>query len=155
MAVEVVVRPLRTGDLDALLAGLRQADRDEVIAASGDDIASVLRDSVRSSTMVWVAEIGGELACIFGCAPLDGLLGTRAAPWMLGTDVLDRHPSALMKRCRGYVADMIRQYPHLLNFVDVRNVRSIRWLKRLGFTFYDAMPYGKAGLPFHLFEMRV
>ena len=118
------MRPLRTGDLDALLAGLRQADRDEVIAASGEDIAGVLRDSVRSSTMVWVAEIDGGLACIFGCAPLDGFLGMRAAPWMLGTDLLDRHPSALMKRCRGYVAEMIRQYPHLLNFVDVRNVRA-------------------------------
>lgn len=154
MAVEVEVRPLRAGDVEALLEGMRQADREEVTAASGS-VEHALLEGVRNSNWVQAATIDGGLACIFGCAPLDGLLGRRGVPWMLGTDLLDRHPSALMRHCRGYVAGMTDTYPHLLNFVDARNTRSIRWLKRLGFTVHPATPYGVQQLPFHLFEMKV
>lgn len=154
MAVEVEIRPLREGDIASLLAGMRRADREEVEAASGD-VEGSLVDGVCESNWVLAGTVDGELACIFGLVPLNGLLGRRGVPWMLGTDLLDKHPGALMKRCRGYVALMLRTYPHLLNFVDARNTRSIRWLKRLGFTLHPAAPYGAQQRPFHLFELKV
>jgi hypothetical protein len=30
----------------------------------------------------------------------------------------------------------------------------VRWLRRLGFTLHEAVPYGALGEPFHPFEMR-
>lgn len=153
MAVNVEVRPLQPGDLDELLRDLRQADYDEVLAASGE-VEATVRQSPEHSIWTLVGLMDGKLACVFGLAPLDGLLGRRGAPWMLGTHELDRHPGVLMRRCRGYVTGMLTHYPHLLNFVDARNARSIRWLKRLGFTIHPAIPYGAAQLPFHLFEMK-
>lgn len=154
MAAKIEIRFLRDGDLEALLANIRPADRDEVMASSGK-LEETLVESVRTSNWVVVGLADDELACIFGLAPIDGLLGRRAAPWMLGTPVLDKHPGALMKRCRRYVDGMLHTYPHLLNFVDARNKRSIRWLKHLGFTIHPPVPYGAQQLPFHLFEMKV
>jgi hypothetical protein len=153
LADKVEVRFLQPGDMEVLLANLRQADYDEVLASAGNVERTVLESPGHS---VWSLAflVNGELACVIGLAPLDGLLGRRAAPWMMGTDVLDRHPGALMKVCPRYIAGMLSTYPHLLNFVDARNTRSVRWLKRLGFTLFPAVPYGAAQLPFHLFEMK-
>ena len=123
--------------------------------AAAGSVEWALVESVKASVVLYAVDINGELACLFGCAPINGMLGLRAAPWLLGTDVLDRHPSALMRHTAPYLAQMQRRYPHLLNYVDARNTRSIRWLKRLGFVIHPARPFGVAQLPFHYFEMRV
>lgn len=153
--VEVTVVATEDWHIAALVADMREADIDEVTASVGGDLGRIVRASVDASVGPRTALIDGEVACIFGVAPLGGMLGSTGAPWMLGTRLLDRHPGALMRHCRRYVAEMLALYPRLINFVDARNVRSIRWLKRLGFTFHPAAPYGVAGLPFHRFEMGI
>lgn len=153
MAAEVEFRYVTAIDVAQLIANMRQADRDEVQASAGN-VAEAVVDSVLHSAWSLAVIINGELACIFGLAPIDGLLGSRAAPWMLGTPVIDRHPRVLMGHCRPYVAHMAACYPHLLNFVDERNTRSKRWLKAMGFTLHPAQPYGVEQRPFHYFEMR-
>lgn len=153
MAVKVEFSFTTPADAAQLVAHMRQADRDEVQASTGD-VNSAVVDSVLHSVWCLSLHIDGELACIFGIAPIDGMLGRRAAPWMLGTPVLDRHPRVLMRHCRPYVAHMAACYPHLLNFVDERNTRSKRWLKAMGFTLHPAQPYGVEQRPFHFFEMR-
>ena len=44
-------------------------------------------------------------------------------------------------------------FPYLFNFVDARNMKSIRWLKHLGYAVGPPVPFGVAGLPFHPFSM--
>ena len=154
MAVDVEIRPVTQDELLYLLGNMRKADWDEVEAAAGD-VRAALLDGAEASLWVDACLINGELACVFGVAPLRGLLGKQAAPWMLGTPLIDKHPSVLISESRKYVARMLSQYPHLFNCVDARNKRSIRWLKWLGFTIHPAAPYGVAQLPFHLFEMKV
>lgn len=140
-------------DVEGLIEDLREADRQELIASDGDPEEAVRR-SVRESAWAVTVYIDGKLAAITGVAPIDGLLGSRGSPWMLGTPHVDRHPSVLVKVGRLYCGAMLDQYPHLLNFVDARNTRSIRWLKRLGFTIHPAYVFGGRTHPFHLFEMR-
>jgi hypothetical protein len=149
--LEVKFRAVREGDIEALLADMRPCDHDEVLAASGD-VERALVDSVQMSETLNVMEIDGELACMFGLVALPTVSPQTAAPWMLGTRLIDRHPSVLVRHSLGYVEAMQARYPHLMNYVDARNTRSIRWLKRLGFQFHEAEPYGVAGLPFHLFQ---
>lgn len=147
----VIVRPLADGDLQDLIARMRQADIDEVLAASGDIEASLV-EGVRESVWLRAVDIDGQLACVFGLVALDGLLGTRAAPWLLGTVTLERHPAVLLRHAPDYVAAMQSAYPHLLNFVDARNGKAVRFLRWLGFTLQPAQPYGVSGLPFHRFD---
>ena len=151
--MDVEFRYATPDDVEELIANLREADRQELIASDGDP-AEAVRRSVRESVWAVSCVIKGKLAAINGVAPIDGLLGSRGSPWMLGTPVIDRHPSVLVRASRWYVDVMLDQYPHLLNFMDARNTRSIRWLKGLGFTIHPAYVFNGRTHPFHLFELR-
>jgi len=95
----------------------------------------------------------GKLANMFGVSPINFVQGI-GSPWMLATPEFDRHPRAVIRHCRRYIPPMLAVFPHLVNHVDARNVRSVAWLRWLGFEMHDPEPYGPYGVPFHKFEMR-
>lgn len=103
--------------------------------------------------LCWTAFIDGQLAAILGVAPLSVVSGL-GSPWMLGTPVLDASSRILVRKTPEYIAQMLKAFPHLVNFVHVENTTSVRWLRRLGFTVHEARPFGALGEPFHPFEMR-
>lgn len=152
--MEVKTRYLRDGDIEHLVTNMRQADIDEIQAGTGSSPVDALIESVQLSTVSLALDVGGELGCIFGAAPLTGMLGSIGSPWMLSTPVMDRNPRVLIEWGPRYRDGMLGLYPHLVNYVDARNRRSIRWLAWLGFTIHAAQPHGPHGQPFHLFELR-
>lgn len=152
-AADLTFRPAVAGDAARLAPVLRQADRDEIVASSGPEIQRAIEISIARSLDCWTVEQRGELVAVLGLAPIS-MLGGIASPWLLGTPLLDRLPGALTRAARGYLAQMLETYPHLVNYVDARNTRSVRWLRRVGFTIHPAAPHGVAGLPFHRFELK-
>lgn len=150
---EVEIRPTAPGDAELLIAQLRPADRAECLAYGRPDLAAGIRNSVHRSLLCWTGWVDGELAAILGVAPLNLLTGL-GSPWMLGTPVLDRHQRVLVRNTPEYIARMLEAFPHLVNVVHAKNTTSVRWLRRLGFTLHDAVPYGPLGEPFHPFEMK-
>ena len=150
---EVLIRPTQPGDAAQLFAHLRASDLAECQAYGHADIAAGIEASVRRSLLCWTGLVDGELAAIIGVAPVNVLTGM-GSPWMLGTPVLDRYQRVLVRRTPEYIDRMLKAFPHLVNFVHAKNTTSVRWLKRLGFTLHEAVPYGPLGEPFHLFEMR-
>lgn len=148
----VTVLPAKLEDVWELARNMRDQDREELHASSGEDIVHILRESYKYSDWTMAGRVNGELACLFGVRGSTTMICNFGVPWMLGTPVLEKHPGALMRHCAGYVALMAERYPLLMNWVDARNTRSIRWLKRLGFEVHPAVPHGKARLPFHKFE---
>lgn len=147
---KLIVRGLRDGDIETIAAGLRQADRDEIEATTGEtDARPALQLGVDTSTLLWTIEVDGVAAGLFGTAPVSE---RTAVPWMLGTDALDRIPKPLVRMGRAYVHRMTEKYDTLLNYVDARNLKSIYWLARIGFKVSrDTVPWGVSGLPFHQF----
>lgn len=79
--------------------------------------------------------------------------GRVGIPWMVATDGLKKISKFIMKHVMEYLDIMKETYDILVNFVDVRNRDSIKWLKRIGFKFDEAKPYGHKQLPFHRFYM--
>lgn len=153
-AASLTIRAAVPADADRLLRELRHCDRLEAEAAVGAaNVGFVLRYTLGASLAAWCCEQDGEIVCLFGVAVLS-VVGGLGAPWMLGTDRLDRLPRAVMRQARGNLSRMLALFPHLVNFVDARNLRSIRLLRWLGFEIHPAQPYGVQGLPFHRFEMR-
>lgn len=150
---DVLIRPTEPGDTDLLLENMRPADRAECEAYGEPDLRTALRASAARSLLCWTVFFDGELAAILGAAPVS-VLGGVGSPWMLGTPVLERHQRVLVRRTPEYIAQMLRVFPHLINFVHVDNTTSVRWLRRLGFTLHDPVPYGAQGALFHPFEMR-
>lgn len=151
--VDVLIRPTEPGDAAELFANLRASDLAECRAYGYPDIAASIASSVDRSALCWTGLVGGELAAIFGAAPVNMLAGI-GSPWMLGTPVLDRHQRILVRRTPEYISRMLKTFPHLVNYVHAKNTTSVRWLRRLGFTLHEAVPYGPLGEPFHPFEMR-
>lgn len=147
-------RPLESGDIGHVAAHLRQADRQELAAIHGDEpVQSVLASSVLCSSIAWTWVINGQPAAIFGVAPTS-LLEGQGAPWMLATDAVFQCPGTLVREGRRYVRRMLELFPHLVNYVDARNERSVRWLARVGFTISPAARMGRNGELFHRFEMK-
>lgn len=150
---DVLIRPTEPGDAERLYANLRAADRAECEAYGERDLEAVLRSSVERSVLCWTGIVNGELAAILGVTPLSILSGI-GSPWMLGTEVLDRHSRILIRHTPQYIARMLEAFPHLVNFVHTKNTTSVRWLRRLGFVLHDPVPYGARGELFHFFEMK-
>jgi hypothetical protein len=150
-------RPLQAQDIAHVAEHLRPADRQELRASRGGNLpfADIIARAVLVSSQVWVWAEGAEdtPVAIFGVAPIS-LLDGLGSPWFLSTERAYKSPRSLVANGRHYIAKMRESYPNLLNYVDARNDKSIRWLKHLGFTLHPAEPYGVDGEPFHKFEMR-
>lgn len=134
--------------IDAL--NVRQADIDEVFAASGLDIKEALRVSLNMVGYHYAGYINNELICIFGV----GGLYSFGIPYMIGSDKIIKYKKTFLTYSSGFIDKMKKQYSYMTNFVDARSVVAIEWLKWLGFTIHEAKPYGYLGLPFHKFDMR-
>lgn len=148
----VETRDPTPADIDALAANLRQQDRDELDAAGYTDHHAVIAHSVARSDWALTALIDGQAACIFGVAPMGGLLDPRGVPWMLGTPLVPANRRALARLAPGYIRKMLQAYPHLINHVHARNTVAIGWLRRVGFTF--GTPHAIGAEQFIPFEMR-
>lgn len=149
-------RGLQAGDVAFLAAHLRADDVQELAATRGPNVhpADAISRAVLLSSHAWVAASeGGRAIAIFGVAPVS-LLNGIGSPWLLATDEAFRHPRSLVVEGRRYLSVMRAIYSDMVNYVDARNVRSVRWLKHLGFTLHPAAPYGIEDEPFHKFEIK-
>lgn len=137
-----------------LVANLRQQDIDELRALGHEDLAAPIHEGVARSTWCHTLLIDGQVAAIFGVAPLGTLLDARGVPWLLGTDLIWPNRRALARLARRYILAMLRDHPHLTNIVHAKNTHATRWLRRAGFTLAEPQALGPHGEMFHLFEMR-
>lgn len=131
---------------------LRQADRDEVQAASGMPAEDVLILAVAHAKQAHAWHLDGRLVAISG---ISGSLIDQAVGvvWMLASDDVESVPKLLLKGQRQYVRDLLQGHDMLMNFVDNRNIKAQRWLRWLGFQLGDPEPFGAAGLLFRPFKM--
>lgn len=145
--------PATQEHVTAMLPHVRTADRHEVMAAAGLPIEVILADSVARSDMAWAGLVDDRVACIFGVAGAS-IISETGYPWLLGTDLIEQHAKAFLRRNKAMVRVMLSRYPYLKNHVDVRNTTAIGWLRWLGFSILPAEPFGMYRMPFHPFEMR-
>ncbi len=148
-----IIVPAHSDHLFWLANNMAQADRDEVEAGSGKGPFRALRDSMERSVVAWTALVNDEPVCMFGVTPMDILAGV-GSPWLLGTDKVRESPVTMIKLNREYIPKMLELFPRLVNFVDLRHVVSIRWLRRLGFEFDpEPVAYGPFDMMFYRFHM--
>lgn len=95
----------------------------------------------------WTGLVDGQVAAIFGVARRSAVSAV-GVPWLLGTDLVDKVPVALIRKSRVYVERMERAFPVMENHVLAENLRSVGWLKSLGFDMQEPKPYGAFGEPF-------
>lgn len=141
-------RAYREGDAYDLVPRLRQADLNEIQAASGRDPLSVLREGAeRSVPSCTILGNNGYVAGMFGVVP-EGDFGRI---WMFGSVELLHPPlrRQFIKECPAFVKVMERPYLAIGNYIDERNTVHIRWLRWLGFIFiHRHAHYGFEQRPF-------
>jgi hypothetical protein len=140
----IVRRVALVSDAAVLAPRLRAADLAEIAAGTGRPPFEVLVSGVEAGCEA--AVIDGRVEALYGCAG--------GVPWLLGSDTLSRHPWALLRPGRALVAEWLRMYGWLRNYVHAEHRESLRWLAWLGFTVEEPRPVGVRGEMFHLFWMR-
>lgn len=131
---------------------LRAADVAEVWAAGQVTPLEALERGIGASPgTCWAGFIDGEPVAIFGVTTASLLSGI-GVPWMLGTDLIEKHQVTFLRHCRPIVARWREDFAVLINMVDARNTTAHRWLRWLRFELGEPQPHGPEGLPFIPFK---
>lgn len=137
----------------AVAARMRKADADEIAALGFASPLDALRESLSLSTAAITAFVDGEPVGIVGIA-VPHLIGEVAAPWLVTTDVVDRHPLAFARASRRILPLLIAGFSSAENWVDARYTSCIEWLRWLGFTVDAAQPVPPLGMLFCRFSIK-
>ncbi|MHB1231598.1 MAG: hypothetical protein ACYCZQ_03305 [Burkholderiales bacterium] len=140
--------------IDELSKNIRQEDEDELYALGHNSIRDAISVSVKSSSKVWADFADGKLLLIAGVAPHPELEGV-GVPWMLATDLLEKHTRYFLKGCREGIRKAAAGFDLLINIIDTRNTKTIGWLKALGFEITETIPVGPYNTMCHVFSMKI
>lgn len=127
--IEVV--PAKPQHIATIARRIRAIDKLEC-ETFGHSPKSALRMGLMGSTIAWTVMIDGRPEAMMGAAPVS-MVGSMGRPWLLMTDVAGRQAVTLVRLGRIYTAAMHRHYATLENWVHADNVKTIRWLSRLGY----------------------
>lgn len=134
-------------DIPYVAQHLREADRQEIKATSGDDPTLVLlRGFLESQPCYTIVSAEGTPIGLFGVVPTgEPMMGSC---WAVMTDEIKTIRFEFLRNCRAVLDHLNLQWPILFNHVDQRNTLHIKWLKVMGFTFLSTAPRGVEGRPF-------
>lgn len=149
------VRYYKPGDAFYIAPRMREADRQEVLAASGQSpFGALVHGAQVTKTLYTVVDDRGYPCAMFGVVPGNNGHGS---VWLLGTDALTRGKmrKQFVHHSEDWLSNLQSQYSVLSNVIDERNTVHIDWLKRMGFQFTHRFErYGYEGRPFLYFERR-
>lgn len=131
---------------------LRLPDVAEVWASHGVSPLQALQYAVRESRDAWVWLRDTDPVCMYGVQAVSHVSNV-GCPWMLTTNDIVKYRYTFLKHCREVVRAMLIIHPHLMGWVDARNVESKKWLAWMGFEIQQPEPFGRYRMLFHKFEM--
>lgn len=151
------VQPAKLSDCLWLCSEVRQADRDEVRAATGGTVLHALVEGLQGSRETWTARLGKTPIAMFGVAPIPLDPEVRyGAVWLLGSDRIQEVRYTFLRESRPWLERLEQGFDLVGNVVDARNTIHIRWLRWLGFSFIREIPhFGHEKRPFYEFLKRV
>lgn len=141
-------------DIWQLAHTMRAPDVAELRAASGDTPATGLLRSMRATEYPIAVIDHGEVLSMFGVGEPALLQGSGfGVPWFLANRNAHKYVRVYAEFLPPVLDMYLNAYGRLVNYVDARNTKSIRWLKRIGFTIDPPKVAGVEQRPFHRFWM--
>ncbi len=155
MTVAVHMEPATKWHAAHLALSMRDIEKDEVYALTGEPILRVIQASIDVSEHCFAIIIENQLMGIWGVVPWDnGVLGGRCgSPWLLTTYTVERYPKTFWKMCLAVIPRLAERWDVLTNVIDERHEKAVRWAMRLGFELEESAPTGIFGLPFRRFTL--
>ncbi len=144
--VKITKRLPTDEDIQQLGNTMRPCDVAELSAVTHLSPLQAAQTSVNNShpDFLWAYYADDTLLCIAGCT-------VSGNPWLLATPALDNHLQHVTLEAKRQVRMMLRHWDKLSNIIDVRNRKTLRWLKALGFTLTETLEI-KPGFPVIQFE---
>lgn len=68
-----------------------------------------------------------------------------AFPWLLTTDAVCRHPMLFYRASKVIVREIREAYPMLVQAIHKDHLSALSWIRRLGFTVGEPVPFGQRG----------
>ncbi len=96
--------------------------------------------------------VNNQVMAIWGVGKLTQL-SEIGIPWMLTSELVEKNYREFLRHSKHLLKELKQETLVFDNVVDARNTRAIRWLRWLGFTIHDPLPYGPDNMPFHRFTM--
>lgn len=128
-------RPLQPGDVEAVAADMREADRRELKRWSGNSPLYELQNAVDLSEVVWVGCYrDGTPMSVFGGKHANALDETGVI-WELSTNAVNGHRLAFAKASRRGMDLVMAALPDVgefYNFVDAEYESAVKWIEWLG-----------------------
>lgn len=152
MSPNLVVIPSVEAHAHALAPEMRAADATEVMAGEERTPLEALLVALARSDRPRTALINGEVAAMWGVAPVEDTVGV---VWMLTGKPVDVEPYLFMRRCKEELRNLFEDgWETLVQAIDARHAKAVRWARWMGFEVLEPVPFGTQGLPFHPVRMR-
>lgn len=148
---ELEIRDSTPSDVITIGDKMRKSDRQEIWKSHHQQPREAVMTGFRESVTSYTATIHGEPILMTGIVPTY-FLGSSAVIWMLATDQINEIPVKFVRQSRIIIGKFLEQYPHLYNYVDMKNTESIKWLKWCGAEFGPIINYGIEQKPFRYFQ---
>ncbi len=136
---------------DYVAAALRHTDRRTIGALTELSAVAAVRQILRRSHRAAAWLVDGVPACLFGVIALS-VIDARGQPWLVGTQLLERHVVAFLRRSRHAFDEMTAGFAELESIVAEDNQLALRWANWLGFHTSKSMSLG--GMDFRRIELR-
>lgn len=150
----VVVREAVFHDIEAMSGRLRPEDLAEVKAVGHETAAEALETGFNLSDLCLTVLYKNEVAAMFGVVNDFNQVGDAARVWMLGTDTVSKFPKTFAQLSVLFIKTLLKQYPVMYNYVDLRHMRAVEWLAWCGAEFGEKVEWGQDRVPFQKFYLR-
>ena len=148
---KMVIREAEVGDGVALAPNLRQADQDEMLAATGEVGPRSLEKGIRDCDECWCLEVEGEPIGLYGYRDSgDG----SAFIWLMGSDIINDVSWQFLRASKHTINRLSSSYESLWSLSDERNTKHQEWYEWLGFKVLNQVKAGPEGRTFNLIEWR-
>jgi len=138
-------RPYTEQDYEAVMAlELRPLEIREGWAVSGMNYLTTLALSISLSEPqdLWVSTVGGEVSGIFGITIFEE--GEMGVPWFVSnskTFATRTNQKLFLRYSRDIIEWMEFRCAYMINVISLKNTKSIRWLRWLGFEIDESQAF--------------
>lgn len=152
----IKIEPSSEAAVKHVIDHLSEADELELLTVSGEDPAAGIRwgRNVSSDSFAIHPVLDGDPAspvALFGVVDDEKTVGFGII-WMVTTPMLLRTSRDIIETAPKWLSEWLNKYPRgLHNIVDSRNERHVRWLRKMGATFYQGPEI--RGVPFLYFQV--
>lgn len=128
---DVRIEPATGAHALELASTIRLDDAREVQAAGFPSVEEALAATFDLPGQAWTLLFGGQVAAMFGVTEQPGLTEGRVF-WVLTGALVYSHPMTFARVSRHVLEILVTRHKSLVNWVDTRYEKSIRWLEWLG-----------------------